>query len=683
MSMNRGTRIAVVLLGLTMATFYGLFWNSQLSVSYLILPGALILAIGWTLGKRFGWLAIGLSLLSLVVFFLFSQLLNHPPDYNNNPPSRLAGILALSAFYVIPGLSVVMSGLLITASLQPISPQVESKPSSPVGWIKIGLALILLFSLIYNIFWGSVWDQTSDGLFGSFLMGLSAVVAVGVGMVMILTLRGQNRLMGLLFTLVVPIVIYQSFEAGWRVSYHDMTEKRAANIAQALDRFQKREGYYPNSLEGLIPRDLLFLQQPVILAGETWCYEGGTEYYRLSAFYREFFSAPVSLHVYASAGKLPTSPSACDERLPEMKKKYYSPMEDPNALQPPIPTPQPENEVGMPKVEIQPLLNGVPAIPGSWSPDSSYFVFATQKKGLVIHFLNGKTGEVCTSDEQFSTVDSLRVHHTWLPDGRLLYVDGSGKMMALIPCQFGSEQLGDRFPISFQQIVSVARESERILLKSEKAYWILDERTLTAIPIPNVTPVSYEFHWDTFSWLPGGDVLAIARLNGRKGSEAGSTVYRIDGNTGQVLNSATLKGEFGQSAPWIEILNDHALIMNGIGEWQMLDFSTDPPTTTNILSDIFGVDVKFPDEISASGSYADSDGSGYYLAVGLNRPRNQATYLYDSKTRQVHVYNHEYHTLLIFPSGYIMEMPKSETVPSYQDEYDVVLVDQPEWCSHT
>ena len=90
------------------------------------------------------------------------------------------------------------------------------------------------------------------------------------------------------------------------------------------------------------------------------------------------------------------------------------------------------------------------------------------------------------------------------------------------------------------------------------------------------------------------------------------------------------------------------------------------------------ITVNFPDEISASGSYVDIDGSGYYLTVRLNHPHNQSTYLYDSKTGQVYVYDHKYHTLLLFPDGTSMDMQKLENVPTYHDEYDIVKVDDPE-----
>jgi hypothetical protein len=65
--MSTRNRVAAVLLGLAMVVLFGLLWNSRLGVGlgYLILPGALVLALGWALGSRYGWLALTLSLLSL------------------------------------------------------------------------------------------------------------------------------------------------------------------------------------------------------------------------------------------------------------------------------------------------------------------------------------------------------------------------------------------------------------------------------------------------------------------------------------------------------------------------------------------------------------------------------------------------------------------------------------------
>jgi len=678
---DRKIKITAASLALGMVILFGLLWSSQLGVGYLVLPGALFLALVWALGRRYGRLATALGLLSLVGLFLNNWLMSNPLDYTGGSPSVVLGIVYLLGFNIWPFLAVVLSAVLMTASFRHMSVQGENaapRRSRLVRLFAFGLASMLLLYLAYTIFWGSVWDHTNDGLFGVLVSSLAGLIAVGAGMAMTVTLEGKYRLAGLLFILVVPIMLYQSFEAGWRVSYHEITEKRAARIVQALDRFQAREGYYPESLDKLIPRDLLFIQQPVILAGEEWCYQGGEAYYRLGAFYREYFSLPVSLRMYASAGEPPARPWECEQRLAEMKEKYYSPVEDPAAMRPHLPTPLPDIQVGIPKTEIQPVLEGAVAFPGSWSPDSAYFVFGAQTANLTLHFLNGKTGQICAADGQFATVDRLRERHAWLPDGRLLFVDSSSEIVVLMPCQPEIERLTDRFPETFTQIETYAPENGQIILKSAAAYWILDGDTLTAQPIPGVTPNPYQAHGDTFAWLPGGERLVINRLNGRSGSKEGSTLYLINGATEQVEKSLTLEGDFGQSAPWIEGLSEQELLVHGTGELLVIDFSSDPPKVTNVLADIFGLDIKYPDEVSAAGSFIDREGGGYYLAVCLNHPRNQATYLYYSQTGQVHVYDHEHHTLLLFPNGYLMEMAKQENVPTYRDEYDLVLVDTPE-----
>jgi hypothetical protein len=99
------------------------------------------------------------------------------------------------------------------------------------------------------------------------------------------------------------------------------------------------------------------------------------------------------------------------------------------------------------------------------------------------------------------------------------------------------------------------------------------------------------------------------------------------------------------------------------------------------MKDLFGLDLAYPDEISAMASVVDRKGDGYTLAVRANHPRNQSLYLYTSATGQVLVFEHQTNSLLFFPDGQMVELPKQEIVPTYQDEYDLVWVgksDSPE-----
>jgi hypothetical protein len=685
---NRREKMTAGLLGLAMLILFGLLWNSRLSIAYLILPGAVALAIAWQLSNRYRRLAVFLSLYALAALFFYNYLFQYQPD----PASYVwLRFLLLPAFFIAPALLVGMPALFITMQMQ------QGTDGKPSGWVnpvrrtkiaRLSLTFLLLGSLLYFLFWWAVWDQTQDMGIGFLALPMVGVTAVVAGMIMTTTLSGKHRIVGLLFMVLVPTLLYQVYELGHSISHHEITESRAGQIAEALDQFQAREGYYPETLAALRPRDLLFIWQPVILPGETWCYQGGADFYRLAAFHREFFSSPVSLRVYEAAGEPPSGSWECEAQLAAMKERYSSPMEDPAAFQPPMPTPLPEIEVGMPKTAVQPVLDGLPVAVGSWSPDGRYFVFGAKNgpmTAMTLHFLNGQTGEICTANGDFSYMERLHQHHVWLPDGeseatsdRLLFLDANGEMIVFTPCQPEGERLKDRFSETFTKIGGRGEANGRILLQSEAAFWILDGRSFTLQPISDVTPNLYDLHWDQAAWLPGGERLVISRLDDRSGSNAGATLYLVDGSSGQVETSLHMPGDFGQSAPWVEGLSEAEILLHSSGDWLIVDFSASPPQFTNVLADIFNLDVDFPDEISASGSFVDKDGSGYYLAVRLNHPRNQAVYLYHATTGQVHVYDHEHHTLLLLPDGELWEMAKQEGEPTYRDEYDLVLAAEPQ-----
>jgi hypothetical protein len=170
--------------------------------------------------------------------------------------------------------------------------------------------------------------------------------------------------------------------------------------------------------------------------------------------------------------------------------------------------------------------------------------------------------------------------------------------------------------------------------------------------------------------------LVISHLNGRDSSD-GSTLYLIAGDSGQVEKQLPRQFAFDQSAPWVEGLTGQKVLSQDSDGMVIIDFGVDPPKVTDVMADIFGLDIDSPDETSASASLIDPSGQGYYLAVRLNHPRNQATYLYYSETGDVHIYDHENHTLLLFPDGQLVEMPKLTNVATFRDEYDLVRVEAP------
>jgi hypothetical protein len=636
-------------------------------LSYYLVPGVLVLALGWAVGRRLPKVAIVLALLLMAGLFALNVLSGRPAG-ELAPPPRWVGALLAPIFQSLPALLVVVAAALLANSLR-LAP---SRRALLPGL----LALALVAYLAYSIFWASVWDQTSDGLGGLVLSQPSAVVAVGAGMVMALTVPGWGRGAGLLFAVLVPLLLNQSLEQGWQVSYHDLTEARAARIARALDDYRQREGAYPATLDALAPRYLLRVPQPVELQGESWCYQGGDDFYRLGAFYREFFSMPVELQLYASGGE-PHGPWPCEEQLAAMKERYYSPMEDPQAMRPPVPTPLPPSVAATGAELLVPIFEGSNGVWGSWSPDGAYFLLGQRDDAgnVSLSLIDGRTGELCTVSGTYTYgpfAVHLRPYHAWLPDGQLFLLDESGEIVLVTPCVDGTEPVVAGPAAVLSEIVARSERNGRLLLKGSGEFWIFDGRAHAWLPVADVTPNPYEAHWDHATWQPEGELLAISRLNGRDASD-GSTLYIVDGTTGAVVRSLPLAEATDQSAARADWLSSQELLLMGGGVLRIIDLSSDPPQTIDVLRDIFALDLSFPDQIWGNGWDVDWENDSYTLSLRANHPRNQAFYLYQSATRTVDVYDEDGNLLLLFPGEKVEMWMKAEMEPAYEDQF--VLVD--------
>ncbi len=678
-----GEKALALLLGLVVLVLLAILWRQPYGMTYGMVPGALLLAAAWALVGRFEALGVALSLVCLVLLALSNVL---PLVYPDLQPSTWLCLPFVLSFFFLPGLAVALAAALISTGLRLLPrPENAGRPGAvPASWfpavLRLGLAALLLGTLAYTILWASIWDQTSDGLGGIAYSTQAALIAIAAGMLMGVTSTGWRRSAGLAFAVLIPVVMFGMFDYGWDVSYHAITAARAARIRRAVERFHARDGRYPEELRELVPRDLLWIPRPVILQGHGWCYQGGQGYYRLGAFYREYFGTPLSLRIYASAGSAPESVWACEEKLAELKARHDPPPmyeHDTAPTEEPLPT----SVVPIPRTPVQPLVRARSITLGSWSLDGKYLVFGSleateEPSSTTLSFLNAETGHVCQADERYPPISSLRRQYAWLPDGRLLFISEGGEMDLLKPCEAGRERLADRYPAKFSQVAAYEGKSGRILLESEQAYWILDGISLEARQIPGVSPNPYEAHWDNYAWSPGGERLAISRLNGRD-RKAGSTLYLVAGDTGEVMKSLPLEYASDQSAPWVEWLAKDELLLHGGGILAMVDFRSDPLRIVNVLKDIFALDIAYPDEISSMASITDKAGESYHLAVRVNHPRNQDLYLYHSETGSVEVLRHEVHTILFFPDGEWTELgnlPEWEDVP---DEYELVWVDAP------
>lgn len=680
-----GEKALAFLLGLVILVLLAFIWQPY-GMIHAILSGALLLAAVWVLVGTSDALVIALSVASLVLLALFNTAWLVIPDLQPPPWLRIPFVILL---FALPGLVVALAAVLISAGLRLLPrPENVSQPGAATAfrfravW-RLGLAALLLGYLAYTILWASIWDQTSDGLVGGVVLSmLAGLIAIAAGMLMGVTATGWRRSAGLAFAVLVPLLMFGAFDYGGDVSYHAITEARAARIQRAVERFHARDGRYPEELRELVPRDLLRISRPIILQGRGWCYQGGQDYYRLGAFYREYFSSPLSLYIYASAGTPPESGWACEEKLAELKARYDPPpMYERDMAPVPTAEPLPTSVIPIPRTPVQPLVRARSITLGTWSADGKYLAFGLLETSegpplTTLNFLSAESGNVCQADERYPPISSLRRQYAWLPDGRLLFISEEGEIDLLKPCEAGRERLTDRYSAKFSQVAAYEGKSSRILLKNQESFWILDGDSLEARQIPEVSPNPYEVHWDNYAWSPGGERLAISRLNGRD-RKAGSTLYLVAGDTGEVVKSLPLEYASDQSAPWVEWLTRDELLLDSGGVLAVMDLRSDPPRIVHVLKDIFALDIAYPDEISSMASITDKAEESYHLAVRVNHPRNQDSYLYHSETGSVEVLRHEVNTILFFPDGEwtkLRNLPEWEDVP---DEYELVWVDAP------
>ena len=424
---------------------------------------------------------------------------------------------------------------------------------------------------------------------------------------------------------------------------------------------------------------MLRIPLPMILPGQYWCYQGGSNYYRLGLVYRQHWSSPYfSVRVYASAGNVPDGGWECDERLAEAKAEYQAGFNEP-----PASSPLPESSTPVQRTYVEPILSGDSFTVGDWSPDGRYLVFGkteyfmdeVEQVKIDLHFIDSTTGSICQPSESEWTVkesDGLHGHYAWLSDGQFLYVTDAGEIWTFKPCATDIEDLSSHYSNTFTGILSFDENAGKALLKDEGGLWLLNGTSLEVRKIADIPTESYR---DFYAWSADGTRLAISILTGPEEGEP-ALLYIVDAESGDVEFDMPLQNVSDANLPIVEWLTPDDLLLHS-KTLTVMDFRTSPPALTDLIHDIFLLDIEYPIDISSMDSHPDASGDGYTIGVRVNHPNNHGVYLYESTTEQVTVYEHDTHSLFFFPDGGWMRLFEWEDEPSYTDEYEMIWMNQP------
>ena len=297
--------LAILILGLL-----GLLWLAEAITVYIVLVLTTVTTLGWLVGTRvrLGWLVV----LSLVVtawliifsggaFFVFGMGVPQWLKTGSQIITMFCGLLAVF----------LCAAMLLTV--------VRSDSTMTTRNITGRLVLILLLAAAcaVPIFWDGIWSAVHARAYEDHLPFVQFMASLTAGAVLMIMLRGKRRLLGLAFCAAITTICVLGLNWGWNTSAVHLTERRAARVEQAVEKYHLANGRYPSRLAELAPRYLLYLPPPVIVREGGWCYQGGEKFYRLGSIGGIFtyFEQDFQINVHAQAGEIPGDSWDCDQML--------------------------------------------------------------------------------------------------------------------------------------------------------------------------------------------------------------------------------------------------------------------------------------------------------------------------------------------------------------------------------
>ncbi len=284
--------------------------------------GGILIALAWQ-----SWRVIKKQYVVLLVievlllgFSIWVVDTNRPTQMD---PLWLNFIISFGGYVLIPGAGVITSALLLRELFS---------HDQPLNWRKLIshlLFVVLILSIIwYQIFLTSIWEVATDGLGGIMLWLITSIVAISSAFLMAWSMPRRYIWVAVLFALTVPAIMQLAHNKGtydgngeWGKTPIIMTERRAGKIDRAIQQYFKRNMEYPQKLNDLTPRYILYIPNPYIIPGQDWCYESGKDYYRFGYVYRQYFSTSASVKVHSSTGEPPSPTWDCEKEA----EKYPMP----------------------------------------------------------------------------------------------------------------------------------------------------------------------------------------------------------------------------------------------------------------------------------------------------------------------------------------------------------------------
>ena len=277
------------------------------------------------------WIYGGLfTLFVLFVLFLPASVVVRIFPYHEGQPfgTSIAFVLLL-----IISISLVIVALLINSGLRRYqkthgtSGEGETNPPDyfrkidKTTLIILSISMILLAKALYSFYWFMIWDSTYDAL-DAFWLPVPILAVIFAGFLLFFILPGKARPAGFLYFLLIPVLL-SVFTLAKQVDFRQLTDKRAEEVSQLIEAYYAKVGRYPEDLGQLFPWYMIPIPEPIILYGESWCYDGGEDYYRLGYINRDHWSSPNLFgQLSKTKGDIADLPPLCKEEAAALLDRY-------------------------------------------------------------------------------------------------------------------------------------------------------------------------------------------------------------------------------------------------------------------------------------------------------------------------------------------------------------------------
>lgn len=309
----RQSKVLAGLLVVDLVLLAALFPLTDLFIGSLVLIGGAMLTLAWAAWDQLGR-AWGLVYLLVVLLGLYSGW-RIDASRDLFPAIPWLDHLSSQLAYLVIILEALVLFRLMDWAMR------SEKIMDGRKWALAALLAVPVLGLAgWQIATAAAWDVATDGLGGIVILQLTGAGGIAAAILTAWRQPPNRRVPVFILGLVLPLYMmaWMSFgtyglDGPWGRVPLARTERRAASVNRAIQRYYASNHSYPTSLQELTPAYLLFLPTPFIIPGQDWCYQGGANFYRLGYVTRDFFSAPASVRVFAAFGQSPDPSWPCED----------------------------------------------------------------------------------------------------------------------------------------------------------------------------------------------------------------------------------------------------------------------------------------------------------------------------------------------------------------------------------